>query len=183
MPQVRVISPPRPVVDTVQYYDESGTLQTGSTITLTSKNGIRFLVTLSSNYSSRINHYSSFQFEYSTDSGTSWNVIDSGNVSPATADSNDVAELSEINYSGGTVDSYIPIHFYAQAVDVRLKITDLVGVVTYVDVATYTVDYFNADALTQQNEEPFDRLITNVIDWNAEITLQNEEKFEVLIYN
>lgn len=185
MPQVKVISPPKPVIDTAQYYDESGTLQTGTTINFDAKNGIRLVLTVIPDYSDRVNQWQTFEFQYSTDSGTTWNTIPTGAGNPTTLDAVDEGDLSAIETTYATdltIDFYAIVHFYDTATDVRIKITDITGYVQYRDVVTYTVNRPDLSYLTLQSEETYNRLISNTIDWDAVITLQNEETFDRLIY-
>jgi len=180
MPQVKVISPPKPVIDTTQYYNESGTLQTGTTINFDAKNGIRLVLTISPDYEDRVNQWQTFEFQYSTDSGTTWNVILTGNDDPATLDAADSMESSLINTTYTTdltIDFYSLIYTYGVSTDVRIKITDIVGNVNYLGVVTFTVINPNIEALTLQNSELFDIPIYSEIDWNN-LILNTFEKFE-----
>lgn len=178
-----VITPPKPVVDTVQYYDETGTLQTGTDINLPSKNGIRLVITLSPSYGSRTNQWQTIEFEYSTDSGATWNSIPTGSITASTADTQDTGEPSQIETTYGTtltLDFYAVIQAFAQDVQVRSKITDLAKFVWEDVLVTYNVTRMDVTAFTLQSEETFNREVSKIVDWSY-LTLQNEETFDRLI--
>jgi len=168
MPTVHTITPPTPEKNTSQYYDDAGQLITSDAPTLQNANGIRILLTAQNDVGNRFTQYTQAEFEYSTDGGTTWQTLGTGSLTPAEAYNNDSGELSdaEMNNSGTfTYEQYIPPFVLDAAVDIRIRMTDLLGRTTVFDAISYTITDLNYGAFESKAKATFDMPIDTDISF------------------
>lgn len=182
---IQVIRQPLPKKNSLTWYNASGTPQTSTTANISTKNGIRIEFAVEPDYSSELRHFESIEYEYSTDSGTTYQPVGNGTGTPAANDTANNGQLSDrVTNKTATfdIDQYLPVYSLGTATLVRAKVTDSLDHAEFIDVLTYTISNFNRDAFTVANTEAFNTVIDGGLNRNN-YTVEFTESFNTDIPN